>query len=98
MKNRIRNRLLAGATGALALIGSVNAPLFAEDGAVMIDEVRAEAVVTLEPLDQAQLLADAAKAAIESANASLVNDIVIDLNTNFARTAVTAVAYNEVGQ
>ncbi len=96
MRTNIRTSWLASASVAVALIGSLHAPLFADESQKAVDEIKAEVVIAGKTLDQAAILAQTAEAAVRQANANLTADIVIDLNAGFGPVTPVAVAYNEV--
>ena len=97
MTFRIHRKMLTGLTGALALIGSMHAPSYAEEPATTIDEIRAEIVRADAQIDQRKLLAESVAAAIADTRTSLKAGLVVDIDSNYIHAATATVASNEMG-
>jgi hypothetical protein len=96
MKTNPRKRLTGALLAALATIGSLHAPLHAQEASATGNEVRAEIVRTGHEAAPALALERSAAAAFERASEALQAELNIDLELRLGSHAAQAVADNEL--
>ena len=93
-----RHRRVTGAVlAALATMGSLHAPLHAEETSTAIDEVRAEIVRTGYEAAPALALQRSAEASLRQASEALMAELAIDLELRLGMKAALVVADAELG-
>ena len=95
MKRNHRNRLKVALIGALATIGSLHAPLHAEETTATVEAVRVEVIRTDHEAAAAEALKAVADAALEQANDALRAELAIELELRLGGNATPVVADNE---
>ena len=96
MKTNRKKRLTTALLAALATIGSLHAPLHAEETSAAIDEVRAEIVRTGHEAAPALALERSAAAALTRAEAAIQADLAIDLELRLGTHVALVVANAEL--
>ena len=85
---RLRNRVLTAMIAALATIGALQAPLYAD----VIDEIEAEIIRTGHESAAEDALAESAEAAFANATMAHRIDVAVDLALRLGRGAEATVA------
>ena len=96
MKTNHGKRLTGALLAALAAIGSLHAPLHAQETSAATDDVRAEIVRTGHEAAPALALERSAAAAFERASDALQAELTIDLELRLGTHAAPVVADNEL--
>ena len=96
MKTKLGKRRTAALLAALAIAGSLHAPLHAQETSAAADEVRAEIVRTGHEAAPALALERSAAAALERASDALQAELTIDLELRLGMHAAAIVADNEL--